>query len=73
MIVHFGGGTVYPADVSYLLLRGSLRGFEEHDCPVKILGVTLKRRLDPEDRTTLLHLLARPTERKIRRALAAVP
>jgi len=73
MLVHYSGGTVYPADVSYLLLRGSLRAFENHGCPPKILGATLRRRLDPRAREKLLGLLARPTERKLDRALSAVP
>jgi hypothetical protein len=72
IVVHFRGGTVYPADMALLGLNGSLQGFVRLGCPTRTLGSTLQRRLTPADRKTLLSLLPRETARVIRHALAAV-
>ena len=72
IVVHYSGGTVYPADVALLQLRGSLRGYERLRCPASTLGSTLQRRLRPAARKTLLGLLPRETARAIRQAFAAV-
>jgi hypothetical protein len=72
IVVHFSGGTVYPADVALLQLRGSLRGYERLSCPAATLGSTLTRRLSSADRKTLLSLLPLETARVISHDLAAV-
>jgi hypothetical protein len=71
MLLHYRGGTVYPADMSYLGLRGSLQRFRGGQCPEPTLGQALARRLTPKDREALLELLPRTTGRAIRQALAA--
>jgi hypothetical protein len=73
ILVHYGGGTVYPADMSLLGLKGTLQRFDHDGCPNQALGRELKRRLSPSDRATLLSLLPRPTAARIRSALNSVP
>lgn len=71
MLVHYGGGTVYPADVSYLGLKNSLDRFDEGRCEDPTLGKTLRRTLTPAQRRTLVQLLPRASASRIREALAA--
>jgi hypothetical protein len=71
MVLHYGG-TVYPADMSYLGLRKSLVRYRAGGCPNTVLGAALARRLSPAKRDTLVRLLPRRTARSIRAALAAV-
>jgi len=73
ILVHYGGGTVYPADMALLQLQDTLARFDHADCPDQALGRELKRRLSPGDRATLLSLLPRPTAARIRSALNSVP
>jgi len=72
MLVHYDGGvSVYPADVSYLLLRNSLAAYGRRGCAPRVLGAALERELTPSQRKRLLSLLPRTIERTLRRALAA--
>jgi hypothetical protein len=70
MLLHYRGGTVYPADMSYLGLRDSLRRFERAGCEPSSLGTTLRRSLTPKQRATLFALLPRPTAKRLREAVA---
>lgn len=69
MLLHYGGGTVYPADMSYLGLRGSLRRYDRAGCPASTLGATLRRALTPRERQTLLGLLPRASASRLHQAL----
>ena len=69
MLLHYRGETVYPADMSYLGLQGSLDRYERASCPVSTLGATLRRALTLRERQTLLSLLPRPSASRLRRAL----
>jgi hypothetical protein len=71
MLFHYGGGSVYPADVSYLGFKGSLDRFLEGRCPEERLGQALTRRMTPGERKTLVRLLPRKQARVVRDALAA--
>lgn len=71
MLVHYRGGTVYPADMSYLGLRDSLDRYDEGRCADTTLGRDLRRRLTPPERKTLIQLLPRTSAARIRSALAA--
>jgi hypothetical protein len=71
MLLHYGGGTVYPADMSYLGLQGSLRRYERAGCSKNTLGMTLRRTLTARQRRTLLALLPRPTASRLRNAISA--
>jgi hypothetical protein len=71
MLAHYRGTTVYPADVAYLSLRGSIQQFHERDCPEPVLGRALERRLSAPDRKALIALLPRTTGGEIRKALSA--
>jgi hypothetical protein len=71
MLLHYRGGTVYPADMSYLGLQASLERYERAGCPKDTLGETLRRALTPRERRTLLGLLPRPSASRIRNALSA--
>ncbi|HEY7019365.1 MAG TPA: hypothetical protein VH297_12935 [Gaiellaceae bacterium] len=73
ILVHYSGGTVYPADMSLIGLKGTLDRFDHDGCPNQELGRELKRRLSPHDRETLLPLLPRPTAARIQSALNSVP
>jgi hypothetical protein len=73
ILVHYQGSTVYPADVALLLLKNSLKRYDEGGCPDPTLGETLRRQLPPRKQATLLALLPRPTENRFRAALAAAP
>ena len=73
ILVHYGGVTVYPADVALLLLKNSLERFDHDDCPNQALGRELKRRFSPRERGRLLALVPRPTAARIRSALNSVP
>jgi hypothetical protein len=70
MLVHYGGGTVYPADMSYLGLKSSLGRFDKGSCPDEMLGSKLRRSLSPSERKTLLRLLPRASADRISRALS---
>ena len=72
ILVHYSGGTVYPADVGLLLLKGSLEGYAQRGCPRERLGEVVRERLDAEKREKLLALLPDEEARTIRAALAAV-
>ena len=69
MLRHYHAETIYPADMSYLGLRGSLDRYEQAGCPASTLGVTLRRALTPGERQTLLGLLPRPSASRLRHAL----
>jgi hypothetical protein len=71
ILVHYSGGTVYPADVALLLLKNSLDQYDEGGCEDRILGQTLRRQLSPSRRARLFALLPTPTERRLRAALGA--
>ena len=71
MLLHYGGGTVYPADMSYLGLKGSLDRYDAGRCPRQTLGETLNHALTPRKQTALLALLPARTGGRIRDALAA--
>jgi hypothetical protein len=71
ILVHYDGKTVYPADVALLLLKGSLKQYDEGKCRDELLGETLQRQLSPQKRATLLALLPGPTESRFRAAFAA--
>lgn len=72
LLVHYDGGvTVYPADMSYLLMRDALALYGRRDCAPRLLGVALERELTAPQRRRLLSLLPRSIERTLRRALAA--
>lgn len=71
MLLHYGGGTVYPADMSFLGLKSSLDRFDQGGCPNGMLSARLRRVLSPPERKTLLALLPRRTGARIRDALAA--
>jgi hypothetical protein len=71
MLVHYRGGTVYPADMSYLGLRDSLDRYDEGRCADTMLGQKLRRTLTPPERKTLVQLLPRTSAARIRTALAA--
>jgi hypothetical protein len=71
MLLHYGGGTVYPADMSYLGLKASLDRFDSGKCPKAALGSRLQRRLSPADHKTLLDLLPRAVAARIDDALEA--
>ena len=71
MLLHYRGGTVYPADMSYLGLRDSLDRYDQGRCAETMLGQKLRRRLTPPERQTLLQLLPRTSAARIRTALAA--
>jgi hypothetical protein len=73
MLLHYRGGTVYPADMSYLGLKGSLDRYDSADCQERTLGETLRRALPAKKQRTLLALLPARTGSRIRRALAAAP
>ena len=70
MLLHYRGGTVYPADMSYLGLKGSLERYDAARCPEQTLGETLERALPRSRRATLLALLPARTGRRIGRAVA---
>jgi hypothetical protein len=72
MLLHYRGGTVYPADMSYLALVRSLDAYEQHDCPAEPVGRALRHRLSPAERARLLALLPRTTAARLRSALTAV-
>jgi hypothetical protein len=71
VLLHYQGRTVYPADVALLLLKGSLKRYDEGGCADETLGATLRRELPARKRAALLALLPRPTQRRIQAALAA--
>jgi hypothetical protein len=71
MLLHYGGGTVYPADMSYLGLKSSLGRFDKGSCPDDTLGSKLRRSLSSSERKTLLQLLPRASAARIRNALSA--
>jgi hypothetical protein len=71
MLLHYHGGTVYPADMSYLGLKGSLDRYDSASCSERTLGETLRRALPAKKREQLLALLPARTGSRIRRALAA--
>jgi hypothetical protein len=71
MLLHYGGGTVYPADMSYLGLKASLDRFDEGKCPETALGSRLQRTLSPGERKTLNELLPRAVAARIDEALDA--
>jgi hypothetical protein len=69
MLLHYRGGTVYPADMSYLGLRDSLRRFDHAGCAPSTLGTTLRHSLTPRERATLFALLPRSTAKRLRDAV----
>ncbi len=71
MLVHYGGGTVYPADMSYLGLKASLDRFDHGGCGDATLGPRLRRALSSQERKTLVELLPRTTAARIDKALRA--
>jgi hypothetical protein len=71
MLLHYGGGTVYPADMSYLGLKSSLDRFDQGGCPATTLGTRLRHTLTPSQRKTLVELLPRASAARIHDALAA--
>jgi hypothetical protein len=71
MLFHFGGGSVYPADVSYLGFKGSVDRFRAGRCPERTLGQALTRRMTTREQRTLVRLLPRRQARVVRDALAA--
>lgn len=71
MLLHYAGGTVYPADMSYLGLKSSLDRFDEGSCPDATLGARVRRSLSPSERKTLLQLLPRASGARISQALSA--
>jgi hypothetical protein len=71
MLVHYRGGTVYPADMSYLGLRESLDRFDRGGCPAATLGTRLRHSLTPSQRKTLVELLPRGSATRIHDAVAA--
>jgi hypothetical protein len=70
MLVHYRGGTVYPADMSYLGLKSSLDRFDRGGCPATMLGTRLRHTLTPSQRKTLVELLPRASATRINDALA---
>ena len=73
LLLHYRAVSIYPAAMSYLLLRDSLARYESHRCPRRTLGVTLERSLKRRQRTKLLSLLPRAIARTLRADLAAAP
>ena len=69
MVRHYGGSTVYPADMSYLGFRDGLVLFQKGGCERAELGTALRRELGPADRSTLLRLLPGKIAATVRRAL----
>lgn len=71
MVRHYGGTTVYPADMSYLGFRDGLILFEQGHCAPRELGGALRRDLTAPQRATFLRLLPGAVAGKVRRALSA--
>jgi hypothetical protein len=71
MLLHYGGGTVYPADMSYLGLKSSLDRFDRGGCPATMLGTRLRHTFTPSQRKTLLALLPRASATRIHDAIDA--
>jgi hypothetical protein len=71
MLLHYGGGTVYPADMSYLGLKSSLDRFDRGSCPDTTLGTRLRHTLTPSQRKTLIELLPRASATRVHDAIAA--
>jgi hypothetical protein len=71
MLLHYRGRTVYPADMSYLGLKSSLRRYNAAGCRQRTLGETLARVLPAKERRRLVALLPARTGSRIRRAVAA--
>ncbi len=73
MVRHYGGTTVYPADMSYLGFRDGLVLFEQGRCAPGELGAALRRDLSSSQRATFLGLLPATVAGKVRRALDSEP
>jgi hypothetical protein len=71
MVRHYGGTTVYPADMSYLGFRDGLGLFEQGRCAPGELGTALRRELTAPQRATFLRLLPGKVAGKVRRALSS--
>jgi hypothetical protein len=71
MLLHYRGGTVYPADMSYLGLKSSLDRFDGGGCPTTTLGTRLRHTLTPSQRKALLALLPRASATRIHDAIDA--
>lgn len=71
-VAHSGPASVYPADLSYVLLREELADFGARRCDLKLLGSALARRLSAAQRRVLVTHAPRPMAAVLRRALTAV-
>lgn len=65
-------GTVYPADLSYVVLRETAADFVTRRCDTKLLGHALVRILSPKQRRALVSEAPRPMAAIMSGALAAV-
>ena len=70
-VAHNGPASVYPADLSYVLMREELADFDARRCDPKLLGTALVRRLSAAQRRVLVTHAPRPMAAELRRALSA--
>jgi hypothetical protein len=70
-VAHSGPESVYPADLSYVLMREGVADFDARRCDPKLLGSALVRRLSASQRRVLVTHAPSPMAAVLRRALSA--
>jgi hypothetical protein len=71
-VAHYRAASVYPADLSYVLMREELADFGARRCSPALLGDRLDRRLTAPQRRVLLANAPRVMAASLRRALSSV-
>jgi hypothetical protein len=71
-VAHYGAASVYPADLSYVIMREELADFGARRCSPALLGDQLDRLLTASQRRVLLAHAPRVMAATLRRALSSV-